>query len=129
MHRPVFAPGQTVFHFREGRVTLAATLSPSGHLHYGKGVYFSPDGREQSADAHRSLFTLEEAARYGWPSEGRGSIEAGPCAVEFETRVQMHSRWQDFDVGGVTNSLLNGLNGMRVRVRIEVLPEENGNAG
>jgi hypothetical protein len=83
MNAPTFAPGQTVWHVRHGKVTLLKRKDPNYPvmLVRDNGVcLFRANGTVHPDDVGRILYTLEEAVQYGW-------YKPEPLVVEFETIV------------------------------------------
>lgn len=114
MTEPTFSPGQPVWHVRHGKVTLGtgepgypvSSCTEEGSESYTTG------GRLLLSDVGRILYTLEEAAQYGWlPQE--------PLVVEFETTVEHYG----LDYGTIDHPLLQQFGRKRVHVTIREVGE------
>lgn len=80
MSGPIFKPNDTVWHVRHGKVTLKTdTREDALQVILGNILvdYCTINGKKSRTDVGRVLYTLAEAAQYGWlPKE--------PLVVEFE---------------------------------------------
>ena len=120
MTNPIFSAGDVVWHVRYGKVTLEET-----HIDWIPVGYRSPEGaiscvssegKELESDVGRVLYTLSEAAHYGWykpePLRMKVDAEVRPCGDgSLNGRV-----W-------VSLNELQPLVGKRVRLTIEELQE------
>jgi hypothetical protein len=79
MNNPTFAPGQTAWHVRHGKVTLVPTNSLVYPVSATKD-WRTTDGKSEPQDVGRVLYTLAEAEQYGW-------YKPEPLRVEFDSYV------------------------------------------
>ena len=118
-NNPTFVPGQTVWSTQMGKgVVYKPTPDMPEIVCVDFGDFyeeFTFDGKCNPRHRYRTLFTLSEAAQYGWlPKE--------PLRVEFVTYPTRPLNTQEV-VGSITNEHLASFVGKRVHVTVKKIPE------
>lgn len=150
MNGPTFAPGMECWHVRHGKVSIP--LKPCNHLHIPStlthpALHLDWDGKEQSGDVGRVLYTLSEAKSYGWLKEDAMDIETRreklrqaqselsrdtaffeslkttgaykePCTVEFEETIEPYMKNPELGDLRFTRALFKPFIGKRVHVTV-----------
>ena len=115
MTNPTFKPNDVVWHVRHGKVTLRTNAYcteedyPLAVRHYGS---YTHDGKTHIDDVGRVLYTLEEAAQYGW-------YKPEPLVVEFVEWCQSAGDW----IGSIESTHLKEFEGKRVLVTVKEITE------